>query len=825
MDYQKMTRETGFGGDDRPSRLRGQKGHKRSLTDPPGEDEDKRRSNALGGLIANELKQSGSVSDAEERGRSKHSSFLPGIDENNKFAVGVARKRTLLQPSGAAPHKRSISNPPASENMDILPQFNVPRMPELPGRKLSLVATNGAALVRYLPALSTSASRNPSMDWGKSGKGFDGDGAIQVQSLLRSAQPVLPPKATGDIRQSFSLPESFGKPGDLQPLHINALMEYRLAMQTEADEATDELKKDGFGDGAQIQEKMSKFLTPQEIRERMLDYDGGMPKVPLGQRRRSSTNTEGPKPAWRPGGAAAINFAQVMKNRTAAKELAERTRRALLADDEDEEDEIDFGKYDGKDYIFFSTDSVAEDTVGPFPHEHEDLRDSNGNILPTANKFAHHVLKVLNKYEDQPVGQVTLKPLQPRPAAAPKPKISYPAIRRKKDEPEVEQSVPVEIPAELPEPKAVEHPPQEFVPRAKPPPEKQKHIREILELIVEKMEDEILPRGEDEKTLRELRVSFVNDFAIMDNRATTIRENEMAMLLRDIDMLPTVPVEAMSPEIVCEMCWNLFRYLRAMLPDSMIPMGVAASLVEVMEQDDEDEHRMYEMKRIVARLVHDDYIIIKALFGHLTRLGTAFYHEGVHLHKGIAFLFANLLFQIPSRLSTFEGSEQSSGESPVLIPDGQTLSDQEQQQTGDAQAQTHGSNLNLSINEPRPATEPRPTSNSKPATANAIEMTKSSSPDASMSNPQETVGMIPITEEDHHPHGDEALLEEKEVEASDIEFGECDTYGFGWNLLTKRKMSRLLLLEELVHTASTAGLHMLLTNFDAIFAYHQENVR
>ncbi|KAJ3217648.1 hypothetical protein HDU67_007471 [Dinochytrium kinnereticum] len=820
--------------------------HERSFTDPPPDEEERRRSYNLGGIIAKELKQSASaVSDQGRglgggRGLQKEPSFLPEIDEARVSGIGGHHRKMQL-PSLDSDRGRSLSNPVGQAGMknpiDILPHFNAARGSELPGRKVSLVTSYGSSIVRFLPSLPI-PSRNPSFDRSSERKNSLalGEGALQVCGIFKTEQngsnPTLHKPEPADIRHSLSSPEGLGQEvnSGVDPLKINALMEYRQGLNNDALKA---IVNNPMSQS--YQEKMSKYLSPQEIRDRMLDYDASMQKN--GQRRRLSSIDAGERPAWRPGGAmAAINFAEVMKNRMRAKEVAERTRKAVLGDDDEEE--IDLDRYNDKDYIYFSADSVAEDTVGPFHHEPEDLRDSNGNILPTANKFAHHVLKVMNRYEEQPVSQISMKPLQPRPAAAPKPKINYPMIRRKRAD-EEEPNQPEEVVLE-PEPVHEEQP----EPRPKtyrPPTQKKKHIREILELIVEKMEDEPLPTRDHELSLRELRVIFVNDFAIIDNRATAIRENEMAMLLRDIDVLPNAHVEAISPELICEMCWNLFRYLRAVLPDCLVPKEVGLNIIDVMEQEEEEEHRKFEMQRIIAKLPREDFVIIKAVLGHLARLGEAFYAEGVHLHKAIAFLFSNLLFQVPShRINVDTSSTQRSTPQRTPADSSQDPTNLLCENMEEAQAQPPASLDEISYEASLQAeagtikaddSEPSPPP--PPPTADPACEDPSGPAPETMNLIREEPEEEEVVEEKEKdveerggvegPKGDEVV--DQEGAGADIDFGQDDAEGFGWNLHTRRSMARTLLLEELVHTASSSALHLLLTHYESVFSYHSDTLR
>ncbi|KAJ3119876.1 hypothetical protein HK101_007105, partial [Irineochytrium annulatum] len=96
------------------------------------------------------------------------------------------------------------------------------------------------------------------------------------------------------------------------------------------------------------------------------------------------------------------------------------------------------------------------------------------------------------------------------------------------------------------------------------------------------------------------------------------------------------------------MCWNLYRYLRAD-KQSFLSVDVAKGLVEIMEEDDEEEHRMFEIKRLIARLPKNDFIKVKATVGHFERLGDILADQGVRFHAALALIFAPVILRRPSR--------------------------------------------------------------------------------------------------------------------------------------------------------------------------------
>ncbi|KAJ3106613.1 hypothetical protein HDU97_005978 [Phlyctochytrium planicorne] len=780
-------------------------------------DDEVQRTRNLSGIISNEMKKSNLIGlEGMEARQLRLGSFLPDIDETHPINVksSMPWKTMTDARSSGMERQRSVSNPVPKDRktaMDILPQFGAPPYHAgLPGRKVSMSTSYGTSVVRFLPSLHQNQTRDQHVQdpFNRLTHGFDQPTGLQVQGIFKSAQPDVELRKplqesaqyrlqANGLKQSFSSPVGF-LPTNSEPLslelHASALLEYRRAIE-QAKVAEEE---EGFL--PPTYQDSFKYLSPQEIRDRMIEYNAQ--KIGMTSKRRASNADSLDKPAWRPSGAAAMNLGQIMKNRMRAKELAEKTRKELFESDEEdeEEEEFDLGRYSDRNYIYLSSDSVAEETVGPFHHEPEELRDENGNLLPTANKFAHNVLKVMTRHE--PAGQAFAKQLQPRPQAAPKPQINYPAIRTKKQEPEPEQkpSIP-DAPAAPIEP-AIE-PLVERPATVRPTTEKRDHVRETLELIVSRMDNELIPPRHLELTLRELRVIFVNDFAIIDTRETTLRENEMAMLLRDIDALPTVFVEDISPELVCEMCWNLFRYLRAMLPDCLVPPEVGEAMIEIMEDDDADEeHHMFQMKRVMAKLSREDFIIVKAIFGHLTRLGTAFLASGLHLNKSISYLFSGLLCQIPCR-------------SPPGYARGMSSQLPRQEQTDIPSV-------------PIPVVE-------RVAVENADEIKTDAAENASSVAVEETVPaevaqtMPPILESESGHEGGAVEVEQEDstligagaiIESPELDFGEDDPLEFGWNLYSKRSLTRLLLLEEIVHTACSGAMHLLLTHYDTIFAFN-----
>ncbi|KAJ3109000.1 hypothetical protein HDU96_007358 [Phlyctochytrium bullatum] len=317
-----------------------------------------------------------------------------------------------------------------------------------------------------------------------------------------------------------------------------------------------------------------------------------------------------------------------------AKEIAERTRKELMENANAGETDTDSDQ--DQESAFQSEESIR-DALGPFSRPETagpPPTDEEGNVLPTANTFAHTILKVMDKY-DTPLAPVKPsvdggnfaqgKPLTTRPQPPQKAIVSYPVPTRKKKITAL--ALPPQEPAD---PAKSEEAPQEEKapePEPAPPPEPQKVIPELTPAeklirhaknLVEKLEEDVrlaTPKPEP-CTPHELRVLFVNDFAFLDGYVTTKRNNEMAMLIRNIDVVPVGIQAALQPDQIAEMSWNLYRYLRSM-SESFIHQDFSKGLVEIMEEDDEAEHKMFEIKRLIARMPEKDYIRVKAVIGHL----------------------------------------------------------------------------------------------------------------------------------------------------------------------------------------------------------------
>ncbi|KAJ3103830.1 hypothetical protein HDU97_009835 [Phlyctochytrium planicorne] len=445
------------------------------------------------------------------------------------------------------------------------------------------------------------------------------------------AKPAAKPEVLGrpSTRQgSFSHSRSSSgqpPPGNLSDLIITPDLKHTRRVSEETQDNASEA-------GSTASE--FRYLTPHEIRERMLQYQATNPDT-LPEKRPStamsntssvSTRSQKPnaqpvydgRPNWKPaGGMDAAKRDEFMKNRLRAKEIADRTRKEILAsnqDDSDEEEDVDASEDSIKDALGpFSRPATA----GPPPV------DQKGKELPTANTFAHTMLKVMDKYDapiakaGQAMGQA--KALTARPTAPEKKIISYPVPQRKRKPSitSVKEALQPEPVQELEEPPVEPPPPPPEPKEKKPEPTPVEKLKAKVTEFVSKIEEEhFSPRPQvDERTPHELRMIFVNDFSVLDTHATNQRNNEMAMLIRDVDVVPTGIIAPLSPD----------------------------------QEDEEEEHKMFEIKRLIARLPEKEFIKVKAIIGHIERLANSNRSQGITLHSAIASIFAPVLLRRPCR--------------------------------------------------------------------------------------------------------------------------------------------------------------------------------
>ncbi|KAJ3215639.1 hypothetical protein HDU67_000173 [Dinochytrium kinnereticum] len=559
-------------------------------------------------------------------------------------------------------------------------------------RDLSLVAHEGEKPAVVLPAIESALKANPLQK---------SSGVILASSSTPAAAPSsTQPKAAklNQVKLDSSIVKPVGKPEQHRsphpPSHRLLQMNYPRPQPptnppntTNADlmivaepnkhsrKASEEHGQDTASEGGSNNGDF-KYLSPHEIRERMKQYQATSPDAVAEKRAASAVSASSAgsgksqkpgepqvydgRPVWKPGGGMdAQKREEFIRNRLRAKEIAERTRKEILANCEGDSDSDENGSS-----VEASEESIRDalgpfsrpDTAGPPP------LDEKGNALPTANTFAHTILKVMDKYDaplvpvkaaaEAAVNLASGMALSARPTPGQKKIISYPIPSKKK---KVMMQLPVE---DEPQPMVEEQPPKkeeepEPVPEPKPvkpevtPAEK---LRNKAYSYVAKFEEErFSPRPQEEPcTPHELRVLFVNDFSVLDGYVTNQRNNEMAMLVRDVNIVPTGILAPLDPDQVTEMSWNLYRYLRSM-SESFLHQEVAKGLVEIMEEDEEEEHRMFEIKRLIARLPSREFIKVKAVIGHIERLANITRSQGVTLHASLAGLFGPVMLRRPCR--------------------------------------------------------------------------------------------------------------------------------------------------------------------------------
>ncbi|KAI8849750.1 hypothetical protein BC829DRAFT_179493 [Chytridium lagenaria] len=237
------------------------------------------------------------------------------------------------------------------------------------------------------------------------------------------------------------------------------------------------------------------------------------------------THADG-RPVWKPaGGMDPTKREEFFRNRMRAKEIAERTRQEILAS----------GRYDSEDddenssSVEASEESIR-DALGPFSRPGNGgppPLDQEGNELPTANTFAHTILKVMDKYDtplpakaagDAATNLAQGMTLSSRPSTSQKKIISYPVPTKKKkvtlvdvpptpepqpNEPEIVEQVDAPLP---PEPKPA-------IPELTP---KEKLHRKAFSFVSKLDEERMAPRPQqDPCTPHEIRMIFVNGLEML----------------------------------------------------------------------------------------------------------------------------------------------------------------------------------------------------------------------------------------------------------------------------------------------------------------------
>ncbi|KAJ3117569.1 hypothetical protein HDU96_006330 [Phlyctochytrium bullatum] len=229
-----------------------------------------------------------------------------------------------------------------------------------------------------------------------------------------------------------------------------------------------------------------------------------------------------------------------------------------------------------------------------------------------------------------------------------------------------------------------------------------------------------------------------------------------------------------------------------------------------METDDDEEHRVYELKRIVARLSRDETILLKGVIGHLSRLGDALSGEGINLNRSVAYVFASFLFQIPTCASgdyileapSTLSQSPASFEANAVEGDPQPSDTQVEPKTETEDEVAAASTENLWDNQVTATLPAVPVEvSSGKMDANADDVGEQISQDTFSDDGSELIVQ---------GAGAEKQSEEQVVTGSDL-------YGFGWDRISKRSLASCLFLEEIVATPSAAALQLLMMFFDGIF--------
>ncbi|KAI9312550.1 hypothetical protein DFJ73DRAFT_885601 [Zopfochytrium polystomum] len=148
-----------------------------------------------------------------------------------------------------------------------------------------------------------------------------------------------------------------------------------------------------------------------------------------------------------------------------------------------------------------------------------------------------------------------------------------------------------------------------------------------------------------EEVLREheLKTIFVNDIMMTEKIATEKAVNASCSNSRSVNFVPPHLVKDLDNEQAVLMCWNIFRYLRC-TKTSIFPRDVTRQILDLFENPEGDEEeQIFEIKRIFAKLPKECFVVMKALFFHLARIGQ------IIPIRSLAALFAPLVFRTPSR--------------------------------------------------------------------------------------------------------------------------------------------------------------------------------
>ncbi|KAJ3279645.1 hypothetical protein HK104_001268 [Borealophlyctis nickersoniae] len=186
---------------------------------------------------------------------------------------------------------------------------------------------------------------------------------------------------------------------------------------------------------------------------------------------------------------------------------------------------------------------------------------------------------------------------------------------------------------------------------------------ELAHVFVKLTESETDPAQarEDDMPLHTVKHTFLNDFVALDARHTAVKDNEAELALRDVNAIGARLVQEVNPLDAVEFVWNLHRYLRTISAPPITP-EVSAGMLHIVEFGEDDETRAADMQEIVSDLPRDQYVLLKAIVGHLYRIS----HLAPYtITRGLSSVFGPLLFTSPNGLRPRPVSKKDDWESAV----------------------------------------------------------------------------------------------------------------------------------------------------------------
>ncbi|RKO93588.1 hypothetical protein BDK51DRAFT_34366 [Blyttiomyces helicus] len=136
------------------------------------------------------------------------------------------------------------------------------------------------------------------------------------------------------------------------------------------------------------------------------------------------------------------------------------------------------------------------------------------------------------------------------------------------------------------------------------------------------------------------------DFITLDARDGEIRANVNDWATRDVDTIPQHVIHRISEEETALMAWHLYQYLREEKWPT-IPPDAAFRMMEVMESEySDEERRMFALKRVVATLSKENYVMAKAICLHMRRIVCLL---RVDIVAGFSSLFGSVVFRTACR--------------------------------------------------------------------------------------------------------------------------------------------------------------------------------